>query len=225
MEFVLFHDQLSTLDLYSKKNLSFNLIKAQKIFKNMKSILSNLAENKRLNNEKITLNDINKQSDISETANKIKTKFDEKISNFVSYYSFETDMLALKNLIYHTNGEIKMDTLLSRIDFLNALKNHYGSFKTNLTNNAYKTKSIKELNEKDITFLLEEDKKKDGYASLRSTNVQSIDLSYYTAEQLTNLCNSISKEINELENKRDMLNATTIVNITLTQSTIKLLGL
>ena len=225
MEFVLFHDKLSTLDLYSTKNLSFNLIKAQKIFKNMKTMLPKMTENKKLNNEKITINDINKQSDISETTNKIKTKFDEKISNFVSYFSFETDMLALKNLIYHTNGEIKMDTLLSRIDFLKALKTHYESLKINLSYNTYKIKHVNQFDEKDITFLIEEDKKKDTSLSLRNTNVQPVDLSYYTTEQLSTLCNSISKEINELENKRDMLNATTIVNISLTKSTIKLLGL
>ena len=40
----------------------------------------------------------------------------EQLNNFYRYYKLETDMLALKNLIYKKNGEVKMDVILSKID-------------------------------------------------------------------------------------------------------------
>ena len=195
----------------NKVLIKLNLNKAHKVLTKMKKELPTLAEFKNLSTVNInrsTAFNLNNENGL-ETIRKQKV---EQLNNFYRYYKLETDMLALKNLIYKKNGEVKMDAILSRIDLLNALKQQYQQLSFS---EAFNTKNLNELQSDDITKV----------ASSLPTDYASLNVEFYSKDEITKLTNAISKEVNKLETERDFLNATTELTIELFPENVELLGL
>lgn len=194
-----------------KVPVKLNLNKAQKVLTKMKKELPALAEFKNLtsiNINRSTAFNLNHENGIDS----IKKQKMEQLQNFYRYYKLETDMLALKNLIYKKNGEAKMDAILSRIDLLNALKQQYQQI---VFNEAFNKKNVNDLELDDITKI----------ASSLPTDYASLNIEFYSKDEITKLTKAISKEVNKLETERDYLNATTELTIELFQENVELLGL
>lgn len=195
----------------SKVSVKLNLNKAQKMLTKMKKELPHLGESKNLGSLSLSRSsavNLNHENGVQA----VKNIMNEHLQNFYKYYKLETDMLALKNLIYKKNGEVKMDTILSRIDLLNALKAQYQQISYS---DSYNAKSISELKQQDITRVAE---------SL-PTDYLSLNVIFYPQDEITKIINSISKEVNKLETERDYLNATTELTIELYKENVELLGL
>ena len=220
MDFVFSTDEIYKSDSFITTEMTFNLIKAQKILANMKKTFPSLATN-NLSSFTISSSTLDNTISVNENFTNIKSIANKRIDKFYTRFQFEHDMLTLKNLIFKKNSEIGMDKILSELDFLGALKREYSSL---VEADTFKSKNITDFTEQHLQSLFDEIEK--NKSSIKShPGSESINLTILSNKNIEDMIKKISKQINHLENTRDSLNAITTVSALLSNSTIQLLGL
>lgn len=203
---------------------TFNLAKAQKYLDKLKNKLNlNTINNRRntnsyINNTKyfISLSEIN---NLISSEEELKENYNKKINNVVleleSKLNLIKDYKNLKNTIYTENTKCGINNILTKIDLLEEEKNIYESFISSI-----KDDDVKFLSDNKIGYLYEKLK------SLTENDlIDTIKLRIFNLEKLKEKVKLINKELEDLENKRDRLNANTNITFTFYKETLNLIGL
>lgn len=204
LESVLDIDDVQTNLLLQKRHCEFSLSRAHKVIKKMKDELGKIPKEYGMIYVTPKLLSTNKG-----VLNSEKTRLE---INFITYYLLKNDMTLLRNKLYNSNGEYKLDDILSKIDILKELKTQYLS----LTKNT----KITQLRIENIDDTLIQTLSSDMYTA----NVQQ-QVTYYNVQRLEEIIDRLSKDITKLENKRDHINATKKIDIELTLATCNIIGL
>lgn len=123
--------------------------------------------------------------------------------------SVSLDISMLKNAIFRANGLGEIDSVLTEIDYLTNLKTEYNQI-------------IKGCGE-DIDVNQSMQMMKKSYET--SNTYQQVEVNIWNRTELMNEIKKINKRINELEMKRDKLNATTEVTVFLSEKSVEVLGI
>ena len=210
--------------IYSTDNnnyISFklNLTKAQKLMTKLKSYIDKNKTNELA--DELYFYTVNKQTipihykneEILEILNNKNKDLLEKNSNF---NIINLDYVKLKAQVHQKNAQNKLDETLSYIDYLNQLKKTYESYLSSLNVNSELTK----IQSNDLDFIRNKSELGDNYYNNINFRTTCFD-----KDKLKELIKNINKKLDELENSRDYLNATSEIEVEFNKVSIDYLGL
>ena len=210
--------------IYSTDNnnyISFklNLTKAQKLMTKLKSYIDKNKTNELA--DELYFYTVNKQTipihykneEILEILNNKNKDLLEKNSNF---NIINLDYVKLKAQVHQKNAQNKLDETLSYIDYLNQLKKTYESYLSSLNVNSELTK----IQSNDLDFIRNKSELGDNYYNNINFRTTCFD-----KDKLKELIKNINKKLDELENSRDYLNATSEIEVEFNDVTVEFLGL
>lgn len=205
----------------------FNLSKAQKYLEKLKTVVNDHVLNKRNNrrwgdnNESakvyISVSDIyNLVSSEQELIDNYRNLVNESLDAYDTKLIFLQDFKALKNMVYTLNAKCELSYVLTQIDLLQEEKNMLNQIKTGMEGISY----------------LPESKLGELYNRLTNENitVSNSDLSVFKLkihnyEDIKQKLRLVNIKLEELETKRDQLNATTTMEFSFHKKTLDLLGI
>lgn len=118
------------------------------------------------------------------------------------------DITTIKNTIFFTNGQKGIDTILSKIELLNLMKSELSNIRKSLDGS------------QDFDLLIKMYKR-----SKDNNNNENINVDTFDKNNVQDTIKKINSMINELENKRDKLNATTEIEVFLSNDSLEILGI
>ncbi len=200
------------------KNYKLNLTKAQKLMTKLKSYIDKNKANELV--ESLYFYQVNKQTvpihnnneEILEILNNKNKDLLEKNNNF---NIINLDYVKLKAQVHQKNAQNKLDETLSYIEYLNQLKKTYESYVNSLD-----TELTTKIQSNDIDYIRSKSDLGDSYYNNINFRTTCFD-----KEKLKELIKNINKKLDELENSRDYLNATSEIEVEFNKVTIDYLGL
>jgi hypothetical protein len=223
MEFVYKYDSES----YPRTDVKLKLTKAQKLLTKLKVYVDkNKAVDFSANLYFYNINrgNIDMKKESNEIYEDIKNKNDSLNKKFVDLNILMNDFVLLKNKIHKTNSIIGLDDVLSEIEFLSQLKKNY-----ELYLESFEAVCYKQIDVADIEYLKEKDAEKEkstsSYPYGSSVTAVTYNTTIFDKAQINESIKKINKRMDLLETKRDYLNATSEIELSLSQTSLDVLGL
>lgn len=139
-----------------------------------------------------------------ETLNDVNRIIEQKKQDYDAYWAIQEDKQKIRSAIYRKNMECGLHDILTQIDFLTmkreTLKRMVGTY----NQAAFNVQDVTRITNKEIT---------------------EIPINIYDKAEIEEIINELSRRINSLEEEKDVLNVTNSISVTLSQETMKLLGL
>ncbi len=211
--------------VYSSENINskkfkLTLTKAQKLMTKLKS---HIDKNKSIElGENLYFYTVNKSSVPIHNENKeildlIDNKNKQLLERNNNFNILNLDYVKLKAQVHQKNAQCKLDETLSYIEYLNQLKKTYETYLISIDAGG---EVIRKINESDIDYIRSKSELGDGYYN--NVNFRS---TCFEREKLKELIKEINKKLDELENSRDFLNATSEIEVEFNEVTVEFLGL
>ncbi|CAH6420998.1 Hypothetical protein KVN_LOCUS97 [uncultured virus] len=215
------------MDNFKFTKVSENLVKAQKHLTKLRdSIKVPQTENTGWGRTKSQYQPqsslvINKFLSICTTEEDLFLQINENIfqirSEFFSRLQLKQDLNNLKLTVYRKNTEIGLDKILSKMDYLMEMKNLYQNMLLQLKKDNF-------YNLDKMSSIFKNYNRKIENESNNSVS-ENISVRVYEIEELHKNIKEICKNIEQLENERDKLNATTFIDIELSSVALETLGI
>ncbi len=129
------------------------------------------------------------------------------------------DYKNFKNKVYTLNAKSGLSDVLTQIDLLQEEKNIYDQIKSNMENITY----LSETKLGELYNKVKATTEKSYYSS--SNEFVDLKLKIFNLDELKEKLKKINIELEELETKRDQLNAGSIIEFNFHQKTLDLLGI
>jgi hypothetical protein len=210
----------------------FNLSKAQKYLDKLKTSISVPTQtsvrrgrqtcnyNNPTNKYYISVNEINNLiSSEQELINNYNKLVKESIDVVETKMIIMKDYKNFKNKVYTLNAKSGLSDVLTQIDLLQEEKNIYDQIKSNMENITY----LSETKLGELYNKVKATTEKSYYSS--SNEFVDLKLKIFNLDELKEKLKKINIELEELETKRDQLNAGSIIEFNFHQKTLDLLGI
>jgi tetrahydromethanopterin S-methyltransferase subunit B len=208
-----------------ENKFKFNLVKAQKHLSKLSEFLtvrheqaSRYAYTKPKYTPKISIN-INQMAKLETYYDDFSTRFekakDECRNEFENRLNVMRAHVVLKDIVHSKNTEVGLDATLSQIKLLTEERNLYKSMLDAAGDNI---QSADDLYGIYTNFKKERDQQGDAPE-------QPNEVRFYEKPELNEKIKELTKQIEQLEDKRDTLNATTYIEVTFSTQIADVLGL
>jgi metal-responsive CopG/Arc/MetJ family transcriptional regulator len=229
LEHVLFYDASA----YQKKSITMNLVRGQKLLSKLKKHIDKTDEVEESDFIKsITRSSVANHKTAEENMATLVGFMEETKKRYVSEHVITNDYTELKNEIYKKNTVIGVADVLSQVEQLTELKRFYerllGSFK-GTTVEILKQEHIErmvEYNQKEKTERLAQLSRSNGYMD-SSLGIPSLGMAYSPVEKtvLEEKIKGVNRALEDLETRRDYLNASNQITVELSTVSCDILGL
>lgn len=207
----------------------FNLSKAQKYLDKLKTMVitpapTSIRRGRRAydytnseNKYYIGVNEINNLvSSEQELINNYNQMVKESVDSVESKLIMMKDYKNFKNCVYTLNAKSGLSDVLTQIDLLQEEKNIWGQIKSSMESQTY----LPENKLGELYSKLTAD-----YTRYSSNELTELKLRIYNLDELKEKLRKINVELEELETKRDQLNASIVIEFNFHQKTLNLLGI
>jgi hypothetical protein len=228
LDHILFYDSSA----YPKKSITMNLVRGQKLLAKLKKHADKMDEVEESDFIKsISRSSVANHKTAEENMATLAGFMEETKRSYVSEHVVTNDYTELKNEIYKKNTVIGVADVLSQVEQLTKLKRFYerllGSFKGT---------TVEVLKEEHIHRMMEYNQKEKAERLARMTshnyldssiNVPSLNMTYSPVEKavLEEKIKAVNRALEDLETRRDYLNASNQITVELSVVSCDILGL
>jgi hypothetical protein len=217
-----------------RESRRFNLSKGQKYLDKLKTtqciqpkapvrrgrLVSNYADSTKYKYY-VSVNDIkNLVSSKEELIHNYEKLVRESVDAVATDLIILNDYKKFKNCVYTLNAKSGLSDVLTRIDLLQEEKNIYTQIKKNM-----ETLTFLPDNKLDDLYSRVKESTDKTYYSSSSDEFSNLKLRIFDMSELKDKLKKINVELDELETKRDQLNAGTMVEFSFHKKTLELLGI
>ncbi len=228
LEHILFYDSSA----YPKKSITMNLVRGQKLLSKLKKHIDKMDEVEESDFIKsISRSSVANHKTVEENMATLVGFMEETKKRYVSEHVVANDYTQLKNEIYKKNTVIGVADVLSQVEQLTELKHFYERLLR-----SFKGTTVEVLKQEHIERMVEYNQKEKAERLARmsshnyldsSISVPSLNMTYSPVEKsvLEEKIKVVNRALEDLETRRDYLNASNQITVELSVVSCDILGL